>query len=349
MGKWKDAGRPLDDLSDWRLFVRVCEQGSLAAVGAAVGLDASTVSRRLSRLEERLKTRLLYRSSHRVQPTTEGLKFRDRMLRILDDYDHLLMDNAQSRDPNLEDTIVISASPCFHEFVVGQWAMRFQRQFPGIRFRLVLTEEALDPVARGIDIALHSGPFVRTIDSVPVFVLGQLTSAIMASPAYLREHGRPETPSDLQHHVLLQYTGKMSGRNYRLTGPDGKLRTYRFRTNMEATSTVGLIRSMLEGFGILLYASHFMLQDEIRSGRAVEILTDWKQPLTHVAAAVSPAGASRRAVLLFLQYMLDRWPDQPGFLRTTKPESLSSYISALRGTNGPVRTQGSFRTTTASL
>lgn len=316
----KYSGKKFDDLSDWRLFIKLCRQQSLSAVANATGLDSSTISRRISSLEERLGRTLFYRSSQKTSPTAEAMRYLEKIQQILHQYDSVLTGKISDAE-KIEDTVSVCASPCFHQFVISRWALLFNKIHPGVRIKLTMTQDALHPTSSGLDIAIHSGPYVRMLDDVPWIELGQLTSCIAASPQYLEERGMPNEPDDLRKHVLLHYSGRMSGGAYRLVSPDGQINSYDFVPALESSSTTGLIRPAVAGLGILLYACDFMLHREFQNGELIEILPQWKQPLTHVSAVLNPDSLKRFAVREFLAFMLEHWTEVPGFVRTTpKPK-----------------------------
>lgn len=311
----KYSGKKFDDLSDWRLFIKLCSQQSLSAVANATGLDSSTISRRISSLEERLGTKLFYRSSQKTSPTADAMRYREKIQKILQQYDSVVTGKLNDAG-KIEDTVTICASPCFHQFVISRWALLFNRLHPGVRIKLIMTQDALHPTSSGLDIAIHSGPYIRMLDDVPWVELGQLTSSIAASPQYIQSHGTPQEPEDLSEHVLMHYSGRMSGGTYRLIGPDGQVNSYDFVPALESSSTTGLIRPAIDGLGVLLYACDFMLKEEFQNGKLVKVLPDWKQPLTHVCAVLNPDSLKRYAVKEFLAFMLDQWTEVPGFVRT---------------------------------
>lgn len=306
-----------EDFADWRLFLRLCEQHSVMAVAQKFETDPSTVSRRLSRLESRLGVKLLVRSGRGMALTSDGRYYYDAMSRLVDEYDAVTRRSLPQGSDDEEEFITISASACFQQFVISRWCLEFRYAYPNVRFDLAMSDEALDPLSTGYDIVLHSGPYVRTVENAERILLGQLTSSIAASPAYLEKYGTPQTPDDLlTGHVLMHYKGRMSGRDYRLIDREGHARVFEFTPALTAVSTVGLIRSCLAGLGVLMYAPHFMLHEEFALGKVVSLLPQWRQPYTYVTAVASPAAFRRPMVRRFLRYMYDRWPDEVGFLRT---------------------------------
>ena len=211
-----------------------------------------------------------------------------------------------------EDLVRLSAPPCFIEYVLNGWALEYAAEHPGVCFDFRLTDHGVDPVNAGIDIAVHSGAAVA-LDSNRV-CLGALSSVMVAAPAYLERYGVPKRPEDLlSGHVLLCYSGPMAAKSTWLYH-GGQLHKFHFSPVLRTSSTVGLVRVVLSGAGLLLYGPHFMIGEGLQNGSLVEILSDWKQPDTIVHAVVSPESRQRPAVAGFLEYMQNRWASHPGFL-----------------------------------
>lgn len=292
-----------------RLFLRLCEQQSLSKVAEATGLDTSTISRSLQQLEDELRVRLFHRTTRRVAITPAGMKLRPQFAAMIESFDKAVFDMRAACCGETEDTIYLAGPPCFNEHLLNRWAMEFAKEHPGVRFHLRLTDLAVEPEKEGIDIAFIPGAAVGLRDNT--VQLGKLTSCIAASPAYLAKYGTPQHPEDLKKHLLLGYKGRMGSSQFRLI-QDGEIHTYQFRETLQASSTTALARAVIEGFGILTYACHFMFHEEIANGRLVELLTGWRQPDTIVQAVVNPESMYRPAVCEFLKFIQQKWPQTPG-------------------------------------
>lgn len=300
-----------NNLSAWRLFLRVCELRSLSGVAKSTGLDVSTISRRINRLEADIGKELIHRTTRSIVVTPAGEKMRLKVLKVLRDFDGAVEEVINPRSVQ-KDLIRLSAPPCFIEYVINGWALEFAAAQPGVRFDLQLTDQRIDPTNAGIDIAIHSGAAVALDRNM--IRLGALSSVMAAAPGYLERYGTPRHPHELEgNHVLLGYSGSMASRATWLYH-DGELQRFAFEPTLCTSSTVGLIRVALAGSGILLYGPHFMIGDALERGDLVEILEDWKQPDTIVHAVIATESRQRRAVSGFLEFMKSRWCSQPGFL-----------------------------------
>ena len=147
-----------NNLSAWRLFLRVCELRSLSGVAKSTGIDVSTISRRINRLEADIGKELIHRTTRSIVVTPAGEKIRLKVLKVLREFDGAVEEVINPRSVQ-KDLIRLSAPPCFIEYVINGWALEFAAAHPGVRFDLQLTDQRIDNERR-IDIAIHSGAAV---------------------------------------------------------------------------------------------------------------------------------------------------------------------------------------------
>jgi len=188
------------DLDGMALFVRIVAEGSLSAAARASGLPKATVSRRLRKLESSIGTPLLARSTRALSVTDAGRRFFERVRPIV-----LEAEAAQSEiaSANTEPAGVlrISAPIIFGELVVAPGLMEFLQRYPKIQADLHFSDERVNVIAEGFDLAIRMGE-IEDSD----LVSRRLTSVAMvlaASPAYLATHGAPKRPQNLRDHIAV--------------------------------------------------------------------------------------------------------------------------------------------------
>lgn len=301
----------LNQLDAWIVFLLLCEKHSFSRVAQTIGRDASYVSRLVASLEKELGFELVRRTTRRVVITPEGERAQREMAKVLALHQEAVGRIKNTDECDWTDRIVVCAPPSFCQSVLNRWCMQFSQAHPHVHFDLRLTDEAVEPTNEGVDIAIHSGPAVSLSDDA--VRLGALTSIMAASPLYLKKFGTPQTPDDLHRHVTMGFNGRMSGRYFKLFH-EGELRSYIFDTTLSVSSTTALINAAVEGFGIVLYACHFMFGNALEEGRLVEVLPEWRQPLTMVHAMVSPASRRRPAVTAYVDFIRQACPSIPGFI-----------------------------------
>jgi DNA-binding transcriptional LysR family regulator len=280
-------------------FVQVIDRGSFSAGAAVLGLTPSAISKLVARLEARLATRLLHRSTRKLQLTPEGQLFYDRSVRVLADLDEAERCAAAGALPR--GRVSINASVSFGQHLLLPRLPRFLERHPQVTLDVVLTDRVVDLMDERADIAIRWGALAASdLVARKLFDTGQ---AIVAAPAYLARFGTPRTPQELSGHNLL-------GSSYRRSAPDWPLEVDGERIEVPVIGSVRagdgetLRRLLLEGIG-LGRMSLYHVQPDIDAGRLVPVLEEFNpRDMTPVHAVyLGKPGrlpARVRAVLDFL-------------------------------------------------
>lgn len=206
------------DLNQVSAFVRVMEAGSFTAAARALGLPKSSVSRRVSALEQSLRVRLIQRGTRKLVLTEAGRLYFERARAALGGLAEV---NAAVRDMSQEIAGPIRfTSGGDNTGLMARLVSEFLERHPKVQLEVVMTPRRVDLVTEGFDLALRAGPLGDS--SLVVRRLGRSDFGLFASRAYLRKAGTPRRVSDLARHrfVLL---GALSGReSLRLTGSHGE-------------------------------------------------------------------------------------------------------------------------------
>ena len=251
---------------DLKIFVAVIDSGTLSAASVHLGQTTSGVSRALSRLEEKLATTLLTRTTRRMELTEEGHLFLEQARAIL-----AAMEEAEEtirirRQKPAGRLCVDAASPFMLHCVVPHVA-EFRALYPDIRLELTSNDQIADLIEHRTDIAIRIGTLsdstlhARPLSSSPLHVL--------ASPAYLARHGTPATPEELARHELLGFAQYEPGNVWPLRHAAGN--SLQITPALAASSGETLRQLALAGQGIVCL-SDFMTRADIAAGRLVKVL-----------------------------------------------------------------------------
>ncbi|HEV7284613.1 LysR family transcriptional regulator [Kaistia defluvii] len=294
----------MSTLSDMEIFARVVTAGSLSAAGRELDLSPAVVSKRLKRLEDRLGTRLLQRTTRQIALTEAGRGFHDRVVQIL-----ASIDEAESfvsrRSDVARGTLKVSAPTTFGRLHIAPHLGSFLAANPGLSVNLVLSDEFVDLVKDGIDVSIRIAEL--TDSSLVARRLAPNHRLLCATPAYLAEHGTPQTIAELSKHTLL---ATASQDPWRVEGPDGPVTVHvegRLRTN----SNEVVREAVLAGLGIA-YRSTWDVGPELREGRLVVVLPAYRAS-RHVAVhAVYPSRRFLAAkVRLFIDHLAGLYGEHP--------------------------------------
>ncbi|QGZ42281.1 DNA-binding transcriptional LysR family regulator [Pseudoduganella flava] len=287
---------------DLLTFVTVVDSGSLSAAAVHLGQTTSGVSRALGRLEEKLQTSLLTRTTRRMELTEEGQLFLDKARRILASIEEVEECIRIRRQQPAGRLCVDAASPFMLHCVVPHVG-EFRALYPEIRLELTSNDRIADLIEHRTDIAIRIGTLTdSTLHARP------LTSSplhILASPAYLARHGTPQAPEDLAQHALLGFVQYEQGNTWPLRHGAGD--TLAVTPALSASSGETLRQLALAGQGIACLAD-FMTRADIAAGRLVPLLaaanTGYRQQIHAVYYRNTQLAQRISCFLEFLQQKL---------------------------------------------
>lgn len=263
----------LDSLQAVAVFVRVAELGSFTGAAQRLGMSPSGVSKSLSRLESKLGCRLVTRTTRSVHLTDEGRTLLDQYRQILNEVDQaevLLTQRLAKPSGRLRLQLPVG----FGRRVVLPLILRLTRDFPDLAVDMEFSERSADPAEEGLDAAIRIGEPGDT--RLVARKLCDIRFLAVASPAYLRRHGEPASPGDLQAHECLSYFVPQTGRyrDWEFRAPDGTLIVKSFPGRVNVNNAQALMHAAIEGAGIALVAN-FIAADAIRAGQLQMILRDY--------------------------------------------------------------------------
>jgi DNA-binding transcriptional LysR family regulator len=251
-------------------FVRIVEARSISGAARTLGITSSGVSRNLNRLEDHLQARLFDRSTRALHLTPEGSVFYGAALRALQSLDEAESSVASMR-AGATGTLRVHCIPTFARNHLAPRLPAFLERNPDLRLELELTNDRVDLVREGVDIAITLGPMPDS--SYVVKPITRCRWLICASPDYLRKHGTPRTAADLRLHNCLGFTMHNTTWNEWSIGDSEDPTRVAVRGNV-ATNSGDLIRDLvLAGVGLGRLGEPHVWAD-IASGALVEIMPD---------------------------------------------------------------------------
>ncbi|MEW6759581.1 MAG: LysR family transcriptional regulator [Pseudomonadota bacterium] len=256
----------MDRLDELQVFLAILETGSMAAAAHKLRRSASSVTRVLATLEERVGTRLFERSTRRLTATSEGLSLADQARRLLADYDTAIREHGSTAPRGL---LRVTAPMVFGRRHVAPVVTRFLMRYPDIQVDLVLADRNVDLIDNGIDVALRIG----ALDSSGLVArqLGTVHRVTLASPAYLERRGEPQAPEELVHHELILGTAVRGLAEWRYR-VDEREQVVRFTPRLQMNDVEGVLHAAREGFGIARVLSYQAAPD-LEAGSLTRILT----------------------------------------------------------------------------
>jgi DNA-binding transcriptional LysR family regulator len=251
---------------EMEVFASVVEQGGFSAAARANRMTPSAVSKLVARLETRLGTRLINRSTRAFQLTPEGCVFYERSTRILADIEDAERSAGAGERPVGRIRLNTSASYATH--VLAPILPEFLEHNPGVTVDLIQTDMVVDLLSERTDVAVRAGPLKSS--SLVARKLGDTAMVVVGAPSYLARFGEPNAIEDLDRHNRLgfSYVRTIDGWPMRV---DGETAVVPIVGRVTASDGEGLRRLALGGAGLARLAS-FTVREDIAAGRLIPVL-----------------------------------------------------------------------------
>ena len=263
------------------IFARVAELASFTQAAEQLGLPKASVSTAVQQLENQLGTRLLHRTTRRVQLTQDGQVFHERCKDVLSDIDELQSLFQQQGGAPLQGRVRIDMSTGLARNAVIPRLPELLALHPRLELEISSTERRVDVVREGFDCVLRVGPV--TDSGLVARPLGQMQMVNCASPGYLRAHGVPLTLQDLSQHRLVHYATTLGAPPSGFDHMDGALdRSLPMAGAVTVSSAEAYTAACLAGLG-LIQVPLLGVQELLAQGRLVRVLDAWParpMPLT---------------------------------------------------------------------
>ncbi|ASR07407.1 LysR family transcriptional regulator [Rhizobium leguminosarum] len=299
------AGLSLDRM---RTFVRVAERGNLSMVARELGVGQSTVTRHLNELEEAVGVPLLSRTTRRVTLTDEGSRYYTNCLQIL-----RLVEQAaeEARDARQAPAgaVRLSCTAALGVMHITRLIFDFQDKHPDIRVDLNLTDERIDLVREGVDVALRLGPLADS--AMKLHALGESHRLLVGAPTYLSAHGRPERPADLSRYETVIMSNVAGSDQLVLSSPDGASLMIPVSGKLRVDHGLAARKALAAGRGIgpaHLWLVHDLLDD----GQLEVLLGDYRPAPVPVSLLIVPERAAIARVRLLVDFLVAEISRLPG-------------------------------------
>lgn len=263
----------MSSILDLEVFVRTADTGSLSAAARSLGLSPAAASITLKRLETRLGSRLLARSTRSMRLTEEGRRYLDSVREAL----ATLAEGEQAlrqQSHGLTGLLQLAAPSDFGRNVVLGWLDAFKLEHPNIRLQLMLNDSNADLFRETVDIALRFG-VPRDSSLVALPVVPDHRRIPCASPDYLARHGTPRTPTELAQHNTLRYMRQGRANNTWYFRQGAVLQEVEVTGDYLSDDGEIVRRWALAGHGIA-YKANLDIARDLKAGRLVQLLPDWQ-------------------------------------------------------------------------
>lgn len=267
--------------NDLILFAHVIDAGSFTRAAELTGLPKSTLSRRLSDLENALGERLMQRSTRKLVLTDFGESILVHARRLVDETEAATA-LALHRQVAPHGTLRVSLPPEYRELALVEVITEFTRRYPNVRLELDLSPRRVDLIAERFDVAVRAAVQLPDDSTLVARRITTLQNGLYASPRYLKRHGRPTQPSDLMEHFgLVLVTSGGEQQSWRLSRSGEHWEG--LPANVLATNSLGLLQALAaQGLGIVGLSESYAACTMVAEGRLERVLPDWSLPPTTI-------------------------------------------------------------------
>jgi len=279
-------------------LVAIADSSSFAGAARDLGLTASAVSKLVSRMEARLKLRLIHRTTRRVRLTELGLLYCARARRVIEELDTSERE-LQHLDPDPKGSITITAPVVLGRARVLPVVMAFQQRHQNVRMFFDATDRVVDLIDEGVDVAIRT-----TAEPPPTMVARKLDDDVRllcASPAYLARMGAPKTLADLANHECLpcRIDGEAAPWRFR-SGAGGPARTITVDGRLLLSDSHSIRDAALAGLGIADLPGYFVARD-LEEGALVRVLEPFPRVQRGIYVLYAPSPFTPTKVRLFVE------------------------------------------------
>ncbi len=293
------------DLNLVTAFVSVVEQQSFTSAAKALGLPKSSVSRRVSELEQELGVQLLHRTTRKLALTEAGRSYYEQAEKALTEL-QAAAESATGMDTEARGIVRVTAPVDIGVLGIADIVAEFVREYPEIHVDLSLSSKVVDLVEDGFDIGIRAG---KSRDASLVSRrIGTAAMGLYASADYLKARGRPKSLADLAQHDCVLFRGKHGKALWRLDGPNGEPSSVEVRGRVNVDEMLFVRQAVGVGLGIgMLPTIVIATCNRVRTLEPVErILPEYSVGGAEVAV-VTPSGPKRpRRVTILRDFLVQR-------------------------------------------
>ncbi|GGI17858.1 transcriptional regulator [Oxalicibacterium faecigallinarum] len=291
----------MDILTCMKTFVAVVESESFTAAGARLDISKAIASKYVGILEDHLGTRLLNRTTRRLSLTESGTAYYERCVQILADVNEAEQAAGQmTAIPR--GTLKVAMPVSFGTICIAPLMSEYMRRYPEVKLDIALADRRVDLIEEGFDLAIRVGSLPESGLIARRLAVDRIVCC--AAPAYLAARGTPVQPADLADHACLNYIYASGGDEWTF-GKQRRQVSVLIDGPVRANNGDMLRLAALDGAGII-WQPYFIVGDDVKSGRLIELMTDFGGPELGIYALYPSRKHLSAKVRTFVDYLAER-------------------------------------------
>jgi DNA-binding transcriptional LysR family regulator len=297
----------MDRLNSMAVFVSAVEKGSLAAAAEKFKISATMAGKHLQMLERHLGVRLLNRTTRRQSLTEPGKLYFERCKLVLADV-QAAEDCATELQESPKGTLRVTAPVSFGTRRLTPALTKFLSAHPDLKIELALNDRVVDLVEEGFDAAIRIGALADS--GLIARPLADYRSRVCAAPAYLKRHGTPRKPEDLEKHQCMGFAFWTHQSRWRFT-QKGKPHVANITSRLQINNGEALRQAALSGFGIIMQPE-VLLDEDVKAGRLVALLPNYEAPARPMHLVYLPDRRPTAKMQKFIEFVLATFARKSG-------------------------------------
>lgn len=305
----------MDRLRCLEIFVEVARGGSFTAAAARFSISRSAVSKHVASLEQMLGAQLLVRTTKEVGLTDAGQRLLDGGLQLLERFEELHSEVRDAIDVP-RGVIRVGTPPSFGVYQLLPLVLRFTETHPDIQVTLEADDGRASLVAERLDMSVRIAPALDDASYVAQSLL-KAPQVLVASPAYLRRAGMPNSVAELPRHECLVHTLKSPTAHWRFSTPSGE-EAVRVRGALCSNLGEALLQAALAGRGLAIHPT-YMVADDLAAGRLINVLPGTPPTGLDIYVIYPARNNLPKRVRAFLDHLRDWARSPPDWARRPSP------------------------------
>jgi len=296
----------MDKFSAMQAFIRVVEAGTFTKAADSMALPKPRVTRLIQMLEGELQTKLLNRTTRRVTVTADGAAYYERAVRVIGEIDELESSMSRART-NPRGRLKVDSSAAVALPILIPALPDFHARYPDIKLELGVSDRPVDLLSDNVDCVIRGGEL--TEQSLVARRIGEAHLVTCATPDYLKRHGTPRHPHELDDpdagHTLVKYFSARTGRLYPFVySKDGETVEVTGTHQIALDDAGAIVAAGMAGIGIM-HALTFLVQEQITSGALEPLLLDWSSAAVPLHVVYPPNRHLSNKVRVFVDWVAE--------------------------------------------
>ena len=295
----------MDRIACMKSFVRTVETGSFSAVARELETTQPSISKQIAALEEYLDVQLLTRSTRSLSLTDAGDRFYTHCQRVLEAVAEAEASVGQRQKP--AGLLRVSCPVSFGQFQIVPRLKAFFDRFPDIKIDLMMTDQFIDLVEAGVDLAIRIGDVQDT--SLMTRRIGMTKRVAVGTPTYFEQVGEPQVPTDLLHHSCIVYTSLSTGNEWHFQNRQETVKVI-VSGKLQTNSSTAIRAAVLSGLGIAV-SPIWLFGDAIHQGDLKVVLQNFQPTPLPIHAVYRRSRFQPAKVRCFIDFLADEFKLDP--------------------------------------